>query len=99
MLPSSTVSVRPNCGDFVVNSGPPNHWLGAGDALVSRCLDCGIAYGRVDRVVVGQWSVERYACPKRLDWLVARMGKGSRRLEADSCSAIAERQVGRMIEP
>ena len=36
---------------------------------------------------------------KRLDWLVARMGKGSRRLEADSCSAIAEREIGRMIEP
>jgi enamine deaminase RidA (YjgF/YER057c/UK114 family) len=28
----------------------------------------------VDRVVVGQWSVERNACPERLDRLVARMG-------------------------
>ena len=36
---------------------------------------------------------------KRLDWLVACMGKGSRRLKADSRPAIAEREIGRMMEP
>jgi hypothetical protein len=52
----------------------------------------------VDPVVVIQWPVEGYTSAKGLDRLVARMGQGSRRLEADSCAAIAEREIGRMIK-
>ena len=83
----------------MVNSGPPNHWLGAGVPWYPAVLTAASRTTVVDPVAVSQWSVECDTGAKRLDWLVARMGKGSRRLEADSCPAIAEREIGRMIEP
>ena len=66
--------------------------------LVARGRDRGVTHHRVDRVVVGQRAVERDAGAERLDGLVARVGKGRRRLKADPRSAIAEGEVGRMVE-
>ena len=49
-------------------------------------------------MALGQWAVERDAGAERLDRLVARVGKGRRRLEADPRSSIAEGKVGRVVE-
>ena len=97
MLPSRTMMVRPKLGALVESSGPPNHWLGSGVPW-SRGGDRGVAHNRVDRMVVRQWLVERDAGAERLDGLIARMGKGRRRLKADPRSPIAKREVGRMAE-
>jgi hypothetical protein len=67
-------------------------------SLVARGRDRGVAHNRVDRVAVGQGAVERDAGAERLDGLVAGVGKGRRRLEADPRSPIAEGKVGRMVE-
>src|SRR5258708_18830686 len=72
--------------------------VGLRRALVPRSLDGRITYNRVDPVVVCQWCVECDPGAKRLDWLVARMGKGGRRLEGDSCPAIAEWEIGPVME-
>ena len=61
-------------------------------------LTVAITHSRVDPVAVRQWSVECDTGTKRLDWLIARMGKGSCRLEADACPAIAEGEIGRMMK-
>src|ERR1019366_9168939 len=66
--------------------------------LVARGRDPGVTHNRVDRVIVGQGAVERDAGAERLDGLVARVGKGRRRLEADPRSSNAEGEVGRMVE-
>src|ERR1019366_2630159 len=58
----------------------------------------GVTHNRVDGVALGQGAVERDAGAERLDGLVARVGKGRRRLEADPRSPNAEGHVGRMVE-
>src|ERR1700759_4085361 len=76
----------------------PKPLVGNRRALVSRSLDGGIPDNAVDPVIVSQWSVECDAGAKRLDRLLARVSKVGRRLEADACPAIAEREIGRMME-
>ena len=98
MLPSSTVMLVTELKGLGGQFRSSKPLVGRRRALVPRSLDGCIAYNLVDPVVVIQWPVECYAGAEGLDGLVARMGKGSRRLKADSCPAIAEREIGRMIE-
>ena len=67
-------------------------------ALVAGRLDGGIMHHCVDRVLLCERTVERDTGAQRLDRLVARVGKGGRRLEGDSRSSIAEGQVFCMVE-
>ena len=67
-------------------------------SLVTRGFDGGIQYHRVDRVAVSQRPIEGYAGAEGLDGLVARVGKSSGRLKADSRPAIAEREIGCMMK-
>ena len=78
--------------------GAPEPLVGRRSPLVARGRDRGVTHNRVDRVVPGQGAVERDAGAERLDGLVARVGKGRRRLEADPRSPNAEGDVGRMVE-
>ena len=72
--------------------------VGRRSPLIARGRDRGVAHDRVDRVVLRQRAVERDAGAERQDGLVARVGNGRRRLEADARSASAEGHVGRMVE-
>lgn len=72
--------------------------VGQRSPLVARSLHGVVAHRRVDRVAVGQWIVERDSGAEGLDRLVAEMSKGRRGLEGDSCSAIAEWEVGCVVE-
>src|ERR1019366_4653619 len=78
--------------------GAPEPLVGRRRPLVARRRDLGVTHNGVDRVVLRQGAVERDAGAERLDGLVARVGKGRLRLEADPRSASAEGEVGRMVE-
>ncbi len=78
--------------------GAPEPLVGLRRPLVACGRDLFVTHNRVDLVVVGQGFVERDAGAERQDGLVARVGKGRRRLEADPRSPDAEGHVGRMVE-
>ena len=82
----------------LAEGGTAEPLVGRRRSLVARGRDRGVTHHRVDLVVAGQRAVERDAGAERLDGLVAGVGKGRRRLEADSRSPDAEGEVGRMVE-
>jgi hypothetical protein len=66
--------------------------------MVAGGRDRSVTHNCVDGVVFGQGPRERDPGAERLDWFVARVSKGCRRLEADPQSPIAEGKVGSMVE-